>query len=659
MALERYFFNPIKIGIIIGSIGLLAVLLMSYSSKPPKGKTGAPGESTCTACHSIPTPGYEGDLSIEGLPSTFTPNETYTLTVKGVSTGTASPIQAGFQLVVIYAMTEKGTGTLTVTSPMTTSTQTDLTLNREYLNHKGAQSFENDEVSWTFEWTAPAEEGEVAFYASSIFGNGSGSTGDILLLTHKTVVIESPIDVLSVTIDNVVLPNCHGGAASAHAEVTGGTPPYQYLWSNGETTETAINLPEETYFLTVTDAMGDTAKDTVNIDDPSPINIEILASTPTLLCGASVVLKASAVGGTGDFAFVWQGGIEDSLEVSEPGLYCVVATDENGCTAIACQGVNEDVNNVFCNGISTDTITCQYPSRKLFPGVTANDTITYSWTGPNGFMSSDTFPNAMEGGLYELTATIPNGCSCTSSIEVQSRLELKIEIDQIIDATCGMNGQLLVDITEGNIAPFTAFPNVDIDSLAKGDYSVIVSNGDGCKDTVEFTIGGVDPISIMVDEVLPDHGAQEGAISVTASGGEPPFDFTWKLGGDEVSTDEDVVGLTSGFYQVLCKDASGCLFSLDSIEVPFVSRVVDLAFAKNIFISPNPATDYFNILFVNNDMSKSVVVSIFNINNRLVRSFEFFDKKKQVDVSQLPVGVYQIMIQSGQKFASKRLIIRK
>ncbi len=46
---------------------------------------------------------------------------------------------------------------------------------------------------------------------------------------------------------------CQG---SIKVDVTGGDPPYSYLWSNGQTTQTAVNLCRGNYYVTVTDALG-------------------------------------------------------------------------------------------------------------------------------------------------------------------------------------------------------------------------------------------------------------------------------------------------------------------------------------------------------------------------------------------------------------------
>ncbi|MBK7232847.1 MAG: hypothetical protein IPH93_11445 [Saprospiraceae bacterium] len=57
-----------------------AILFFSWSSNPPNGYTGAPGESTCANCHSGGG-NINGDLQILGLPGSITPGQVYTITL--------------------------------------------------------------------------------------------------------------------------------------------------------------------------------------------------------------------------------------------------------------------------------------------------------------------------------------------------------------------------------------------------------------------------------------------------------------------------------------------------------------------------------------------------------------------------------------------------
>ena len=78
------------------------LLLVSFSSNPPQGRTGAPDERTCatSGCHSGSNPGIQGQVLIEGLPREIAPGETYSLVVKLI-TEVGSPVRGGLQMTAL------------------------------------------------------------------------------------------------------------------------------------------------------------------------------------------------------------------------------------------------------------------------------------------------------------------------------------------------------------------------------------------------------------------------------------------------------------------------------------------------------------------------------------------------------------------------------
>jgi uncharacterized protein (TIGR03437 family) len=157
----------------------------AFRGGPDPSLTGAPGESTCSACHGGGPLG--GTLSISGLPANYSPNQEVTLTV---SLSQANRGRFGFQLTAIDDSGRRA-GDLT---PNDGNTQTQLNTvsgnQRQYINHtlSGTNPVSSGMGSWTFKWTAPAQSvGRVTFYIAGNAANGTGSTdGDTIYTINQS-----------------------------------------------------------------------------------------------------------------------------------------------------------------------------------------------------------------------------------------------------------------------------------------------------------------------------------------------------------------------------------------------------------------------------------------------------------------------------------------
>lgn len=153
---------------------LLPTLAFGYSSGPPNGMTGAPGEGNCTQCHSgNAVNSGNGSLTIDG-PGSYTPGETYTFTVTLQDPGQS---RWGFEF------TPRNLGSLTATDAV--NTQISNAGANHYIKHTSTGTFDNTSngpVSWSFDWTAPAsDEGEITVYAAGNAANSNNnSTGDFI-----------------------------------------------------------------------------------------------------------------------------------------------------------------------------------------------------------------------------------------------------------------------------------------------------------------------------------------------------------------------------------------------------------------------------------------------------------------------------------------------
>ncbi|HMQ49147.1 MAG TPA: carboxypeptidase regulatory-like domain-containing protein [Saprospiraceae bacterium] len=184
-----------------------------------------------------------------------------------------------------------------------------------------------------------------------------------------------------------------------------GVAPFAYSWNTGEATASiSANAPGE-YCVTMTDALGCSASacfyySTV-IDSSCYVYITEVQN--------GTWLQANASEGVAPYAYTWSTGENTAaIGVSEPGFYCVTATDATGCSASAC----------YYWGTIIDS-TC-YVYIEWIQGGTSVEAIAsdgaapYSYEWSTGETTAAIFPS--ESGQYCVTATDSEGCSSSSCI---------------------------------------------------------------------------------------------------------------------------------------------------------------------------------------------------------------------------------------------------
>lgn len=170
-----------------------SLLLVSFSPNPPDGMTGAPGDSLCIECHVQPNQAINGEISVEGFPTSITPGETYLLTVVNRNT-IGDAVRGGFQMTILGPFNTKA-GTMAKPSAKSIVAN-NFSSGRQYFEHNPAQEYPDSNVlKWTVEWTAPeiAAGSEITYYAAGNIANGNfQNTGDrVVTSTGKGSVLIS------------------------------------------------------------------------------------------------------------------------------------------------------------------------------------------------------------------------------------------------------------------------------------------------------------------------------------------------------------------------------------------------------------------------------------------------------------------------------------
>ena len=182
---------------VIAAFGIFALIFILASGSSnitthasvggaPTGRTGAPGESTCTSCHSQNT--GAGQFNIIA-PSSYVPGQTYTIQVQHATADT-SRLVWGFELIPVTGGNAMA-GTLVNTSA---NTRIRVSGTKSYATQTTAGSFPGQSLSagWSFDWTAPATDvGNVTLYAAGLQGDNSADESGDQTYTRSVVITPS------------------------------------------------------------------------------------------------------------------------------------------------------------------------------------------------------------------------------------------------------------------------------------------------------------------------------------------------------------------------------------------------------------------------------------------------------------------------------------
>lgn len=164
---------------------IVASLLVfsSFSTNPPDGNTGAPGDQLCVQCHTQTNPAQDGVITLEGFPATITPNQTYMLTVTNrVTVDTA--VRGGFQVTILGPFNTRAGE---IMSP-SVSSAVSIFNNRQYWDHNPAREYpDSNVVRWTALWKAPEMPAGsvITWYAAGNIADGNfQNTGDRIVTSQ-------------------------------------------------------------------------------------------------------------------------------------------------------------------------------------------------------------------------------------------------------------------------------------------------------------------------------------------------------------------------------------------------------------------------------------------------------------------------------------------
>jgi len=391
--------------------------------------------------------------------------------------------------------------------------------------------------------------------------------------TFTSASIVQPPGALSLSLAVTQQVSCYGGSnGSINLSVGGGTSPYSYVWSTGDSLEDISGLFSGIYTVLVTDANGCMSSQSIGVSQPiQPLLITSSTIQPVLCnAGNSGSVDINVIGGTLPYTFNWSNGAtsEDIASLSA-GSYSVTITDANGCSTGTVINISEPSQALAINSSGIVNVGCFGGNTGSLNTIVSGGTSPYAYLWSNGSVSQNL--NGIGAGNYTVTVTDLNGCTAVTSVAItqpSAALGIAVSATQNVSCFAGNNGSISSSVS-GGTNPYTYVwsngqTTSSISSLTSGNYSVTVTDNNGCSVLASAFISQPSAaLSAGVSAVNPAlcFGGNTGSVSVQVAGGTSPYSYNWSNG----ASSQNISNLLAGTYSLTITDAHGCSYSLSQL----------------------------------------------------------------------------------------------
>jgi gliding motility-associated-like protein len=327
-------------------------------------------------------------------------------------------------------------------------------------------------------------------------------------------------------------------------------------------------------------------------------------------------------GGALPLQYEWNGILAASQDLlnAEAGTYTLVVTDNNGCAAtIGTYNLNENNGPTFDDTglIITDDHCSQGIGSINGMNLSGNAPYTYTWNGTNA-SSLDT--NLLSAGNYILSVEDVNGCINDYSVITLNDIDgPTIDTSSVVvtNSTCELNNGAINGITISN--PSNSVLTIqwdnssdtilDIQDLASGDYSIVVTDGFGCTDNLgPISVSSIgNPIAQF--DITPNPALIGDSVFYINSSSNDVSDYYFTLSNNTLTYDTTAYEVFSsiGEYEI-CLNVSNTAGCMDSTCQTLIVDENIIVIVPNVF-SPN--NDGANDTFIIQGMTNSSL-TVFN-----------------------------------------------
>lgn len=236
----------------------------------------------------------------------------------------------------------------------------------------------------------------------------------------------------------------------------------------------------------------------------------------------------------------------------------------------ACFTISTSTTNALCtqsNGSITVTV--------------SGGTAPYSYALNNGTPQVSPDFTALPAGAYSVIVSDATGCVDSVNVTINSSGSVLVSTSSTPASCAGVNNGTITVTPNSGTAPYSysldggaSQTSETFAGVAAGPHTIVVTDAGGCTVSVTVTVFAGSGITATVSSTPSDCGVNNGAITVTASGGTTPY--TYSLNGGAAQSSQTFSNVPSGTHTVTAQDATGCSASLTFVvdETPISGNMV-------------------------------------------------------------------------------------
>jgi gliding motility-associated-like protein len=436
---------------------------------------------------------------------------------------------------------------------------------------------------YTYQWNNGLSTATITgLFAGSYNITVTDASGCILIDTVEVTESDSVLAVTAIVSD---LSCFQDNSGTVSVSVSGGTGAYNYSWSNGETTSLISNLNAATYQLDVTDAAGCIVSNSFIVSEPLDLVYTLSSEDITCFGLSDGFTNLTVSGGTLPYNYNWSGptnyaSTDSSIDYLNQGSYSIVVTDSNNCFVTDSVSISEptplvsvvDYSDPLCFNSSDGSI-----DINVHGGI-GPYTSSFGLFSPTVILPDSIFYQNLSSGSNILSVYDANNCENSYTITLINPLELIIDNISTANPSCYnySNGAASINVVGGTL-PYV-YQLLDNNNnvltgssnsiyLSSGSYIYLVTDKNGCDDTLSFNINNVDEISINPSSIIDVncYGENTGSIEVNISNANGSYELVW-MPNQSNTNSELITDLSAGKYTAVVVDELGCT-KIDSFFV--------------------------------------------------------------------------------------------